>query len=115
MADDIVISDSPEALADRAAEDFAQLVNQTLEKQDRFSLVLAGGLTPKLFYERLAKEPYKSSIPWAKIWIFWGDERCVPPRSMPIPTSGWRRSLCFSLFPSSRRTSRGCGEKILRR
>src|SRR5207249_8973029 len=46
--------------------------------QDRFSVALAGGQTPQQFYERLAKEPYKSSIPWAKIWFFWGDERCVP-------------------------------------
>ena len=41
-------------------------------------MAMAGGQTPKQFYARLAKEPYKSSIPWDKIWFFWGDERCVP-------------------------------------
>lgn len=46
--------------------------------QDRISIALAGGQTPKQFYARLAKEPYKSEIPWSKFWIFWGDERCVP-------------------------------------
>jgi 6-phosphogluconolactonase len=79
MADNIIISDTPEALADRAAEDFARLVTETLQKQEKFSVALAGGITPKLFYSRLAKEPFKSSIPWTKIWVFWGDERCVPP------------------------------------
>ena len=27
----------------------------------------------------LAREPYRSRIPWDKVEIFWGDERCVPP------------------------------------
>jgi 6-phosphogluconolactonase len=78
MADDVVISETPEALADRVSEDFLRLVTVTLAKQERFSIALAGGQTPKQFYSRLAQEPYKSSIPWSKIWIFWGDERCVP-------------------------------------
>src|SRR6266446_3924321 len=78
MADNVIILESPEALAQRVARDFAQLVNEALAKQERFSVALAGGQTPKQFYERLAKDPYKSSIPWAKIWFFWGDERCVP-------------------------------------
>jgi len=78
MADHVIVSDTPEALADRVAADFAVLVDQSLAKQERFSVALAGGITPKQFYARLAKEPYKSSIPWAKLWFFWGDERCVP-------------------------------------
>jgi 6-phosphogluconolactonase len=78
MAHDVIVSETPEALADRLAEDFTKLVQETLKQQDRFSLALAGGQTPKQFYSRLAQEPYKSSIPWGKIWFFWGDERCVP-------------------------------------
>jgi 6-phosphogluconolactonase len=74
----VVALASPEALAERVAEDFATLVAKTLATQARFSLALAGGQTPKQFYARLAKEPYKSSIPWDKLWFFWGDERCVP-------------------------------------
>src|SRR5437868_298895 len=78
MADDVIISETSEALADRVASDFAALVRETLAKQDRFTVALAGGQTPQLFFSRLAKDPYRSSIPWSKIWIFWGDERCVP-------------------------------------
>jgi len=78
MADNVIILESPEALAERVAADFSTLVTQTLISQDRFSVAMAGGQTPKQFYARLAKEPYKSSIPWDKIWFFWGDERCVP-------------------------------------
>jgi len=78
MADDVIVLETPEALADRVAADFAALVKTALAAQERFSIALAGGQTPKQFYARLAKEPYQSSIPWEKLWFFWGDERCVP-------------------------------------
>jgi 6-phosphogluconolactonase len=78
MADQLNILDTPEALAERVAVDFAALVTETLASQEKFSVALAGGQTPKQFYARLAKEPYKSSIPWSRLWFFWGDERCVP-------------------------------------
>lgn len=78
MADDIIVCDSPEALAERLAADFEKAVAETLARQERFSIALAGGTTPKQFYARLAKPPYNTSIPWSRVWVFWGDERCVP-------------------------------------
>jgi 6-phosphogluconolactonase len=90
----IIVSNSPEELAERVAADFAALVSETLAGRDRpphepaggrqgcgarFSVALAGGVTPKLFYCRLAKPPYASSIRWSAVWAFFGDERCVPP------------------------------------
>ena len=55
MADNVIVSETPEALAERVAEDFAKLVTMTLAGQDRVSVALAGGQSPKQFYERLAK------------------------------------------------------------
>ena len=60
------------------AADFASYVSGALSQQNRLTIALAGGNTPQQFYSRLAKEPYRSSIPWSKLWVFWGDERCVP-------------------------------------
>ncbi len=74
----IIVSETPEALSSRVADDFASLVSGVLSQQDRFTVALAGGSTPQQFYARLAKEPYRSAIPWSKLWFFWGDERCVP-------------------------------------
>jgi len=87
MAGRLIVSDTPEDLADRAAGDFVKWVDKTLAIQDRCTIALAGGQTPKGLYERLAKEPYKSSIPWKKLWFFWGDERCVPKEH---PESNYR-------------------------
>jgi 6-phosphogluconolactonase len=40
-----------------------------------FSIVLAGGHTPRALYRRLASEP----MHWAKWRVYFGDERCLPP------------------------------------
>jgi len=45
-----------------------------------FTLVLAGGATPRLLYQYLAAPPCLSrSINWPEGHFFWGDERCVAP------------------------------------
>ncbi len=47
------------------------------------SLALAGGNTPRALYQLLARD-YRDAIPWARLLLFWGDERYVPhddPRS----------------------------------
>jgi 6-phosphogluconolactonase len=59
------------------AQWIAEYIDAVLENQDRFTLVLSGGSTPKLLYRILAASPYKESIPWEKIHFFWGDERAV--------------------------------------
>ena len=53
-------------------------INKTLQKQDRFTLVLSGGGTPKKLNELLASDAYKNKIDWSKIHCFWGDDRFVP-------------------------------------
>lgn len=43
------------------------------------SFVLAGGSTPRSIYRRLADGEISPSVPWHRVHVFWGDERCVPP------------------------------------
>ena len=50
-----------------------------LEERGVFTLVLAGGGTPRSLYELLAGSAYRERLPWGKTHFFWGDERCVPP------------------------------------
>ena len=45
----------------------------------RFSLALAGGNTPRAAYELLAQEPLRSAMSWSDVFVYFGDERCVPP------------------------------------
>ncbi len=45
----------------------------------RFTLVLAGGATPERTYALLARPARRESVDWSKTYIFFGDERFVPP------------------------------------
>jgi len=69
----------PEALAREAAQRFTDLAREAIDSRGRFSVALSGGSTPAALYGLLAEEPCRAQIPWAQVYLFWGDERCVPP------------------------------------
>ena len=66
-------------IASRAAELILAAANTAVQQNGRFTIALAGGSTPKTLYSLLSSEPYFSVMPWDKTYIFFGDERCVPP------------------------------------
>jgi 6-phosphogluconolactonase len=68
-----------EALSKAAAEIFVDLATLAVSTRGRFLVVLSGGSTPSGLYCLLAKEPYRQKVNWDRTFIFWGDERCVPP------------------------------------
>ena len=68
-----------EVLSDAAAEFICSFANGRVHESGLFTIVLSGGKTPKLLYEKLAAPPYAAKMPWPHIHLFWGDERCVPP------------------------------------
>jgi 6-phosphogluconolactonase len=43
------------------------------------AIALSGGSTPKLLYETLAQPPFRDSVLWERLELFFGDERSVPP------------------------------------
>jgi 6-phosphogluconolactonase len=65
-------------MSDKLAAWIVDFIEQTLKNQEYFTLVLSGGSTPKLLFEKLASEEYLNKINWKRIHIFWGDERVVP-------------------------------------
>ena len=58
--------------------EFARLVNQSVSTGGRFSVALSGGSTPKGLYSLLVTPEFRDQIPWVRVHLFWGDERCVP-------------------------------------
>jgi 6-phosphogluconolactonase len=67
-----------EELVDELAKWITAYIIQALKKQDRFTIALSGGETPKTLYKALSAEPYCKEINWNKMHFFWGDERVVP-------------------------------------
>lgn len=60
-----------------AAELFVEQVCQAVKERGQCHVSLAGGETPRRAYELLATKPYCENLPWEKIHVYWGDERCV--------------------------------------
>ena len=67
------------ALADGAATWIAAELARAIEQRGSAGLVLAGGSTPRPLYARLARADLAPTIDWARVRIYFGDERCVPP------------------------------------
>jgi 6-phosphogluconolactonase len=70
--------DTAELLAEAAANYFVAFANECIEKKGKFTVALSGGSTPVALYKLLASPTFCNQIEWKKVFIFWGDERCVP-------------------------------------
>jgi 6-phosphogluconolactonase len=70
-----VTSPDAQGAADACADYIFGLLKLALGRQDRASLAVSGGSTPKLLFQRMAATPFA----WDRVHLFFVDERCVPP------------------------------------
>jgi 6-phosphogluconolactonase len=75
------VYDDAETLAHAAAAELMRLAQRCTQNYGLFTLALAGGSTPKKLYGLLANDPAYKDFPWDKTFIFFGDERHVPPNN----------------------------------
>jgi 6-phosphogluconolactonase len=68
-----------------AAEEFVCAARAAIGAQGRFTVALSGGSTPKALYSLLAAN--YASFAWNRVFLFFGDERHVPPTD---PESNYR-------------------------
>ncbi len=68
-----------------AAEEFITAARTAIGAQGRFSVALSGGSTPKALYSLLASN--YANFAWNRVFLFFGDERHVPPTD---PESNYR-------------------------
>jgi 6-phosphogluconolactonase len=81
MTFDIQVAANAQELSKISAEQFVLRAIAAQREKELFTVVLAGGSTPRTLYELLANEtePYRGQLCWEKIHFFWGDERHVSP------------------------------------
>jgi len=77
---------TPQELFAAAAEEVVRAANDAVAQRGRFTIALAGGSTPKSLYNLLATNA-RTTLPWDRMFFFWGDERHVPPTD---PESNYR-------------------------
>src|ERR1041385_945278 len=76
---EIIVSHNQEEIFRRAADLFTKLAAESIASQNKFSVALSGGSTPKGLFTLLATDEYRNQIDWQHVHLFWGDERSVPP------------------------------------
>lgn len=96
-------------LAQAAAYAIIEFGMEKIAAQGRFTLVLSGGNTPQATYRLLPEMAAAKGLEWSKIFLLFGDERCVPPdhpesnygmvqqtilRQIDIPQQNVRPMLC---------------------
>lgn len=62
-----------------AVEHLIFIAKESIAERGAFYIALSGGSTPKKIFTLLSNPAFKSSLNWEKVFIFWGDERSVPP------------------------------------
>ncbi len=66
-------------VADAAAQLVVDCAADAIAARGRFTLALSGGSTPRPLYQLLATDEWRDQIDWARVHLFWGDERAVAP------------------------------------
>src|SRR6267378_6591278 len=70
---------NPAEVARAAARLFVDYAWQAISRYGRFMVALSGGNTPRAMFQLLASGEFRGQVDWAKVHIFWSDERAVPP------------------------------------
>ena len=73
---DLIVLKTHEEAISFAVEHWIHSSQRAIQQRGSFTVALSGGSTPKAIYEKLAQS---NSIEWDKIYLFWSDERAVPP------------------------------------
>jgi len=69
---------TPQELFEAGAELVAHAATEAVDEHGRFTIALSGGSTPRNLYNLLATNA-RTSLPWDRMFFFFGDERHVPP------------------------------------
>jgi 6-phosphogluconolactonase/glucosamine-6-phosphate isomerase/deaminase len=91
MKPQIRIFKNVEDLSQHAANLFAEQATEAIQERGRFLVALNGGSTPTRMLEFLGNK-FRESVDWSRTYIFWGDERIVPPDHPEICSCNMFRS-----------------------
>jgi 6-phosphogluconolactonase len=76
---EVVVAEDAAAARQRLAEMFADAARAAVAARGRFDVALAGGRTPAGAYDLLRLPPLYGRVPWRRVHVWFGDERCVAP------------------------------------
>src|SRR5579863_10456434 len=89
----VYVYPGPAEVARGAARLFVDYAWQSIAKHGQFMVALSGGNTPRQMFELLASDEFRGQIDWAKVHVFWSDERAVSPSNAESNYGMARRAL----------------------
>jgi len=93
MSSYLNILPTAEAAAKACADRIAEIVQESLNQRGVARIALSGGSSPKLMFVDLAKH----AIDWQRVWLYWVDERVVPPDH---PDSNYKMAMENLILPA---------------
>ena len=79
MTGSVQIFSDAAAVAGALAETFVDVGQAAMTDRGAFRVALSGGNTPRAAYQLLAQPPRAEMLSWSDVFVYFGDERCVPP------------------------------------
>jgi 6-phosphogluconolactonase len=91
---DAAVAGNNEATIRFAVEHWILTAQKAIADRSRFAVALSGGSTPHAIYQMLSSEEYMKRLDWSKVYLFWSDERSVPPEH---PDSNYHSAMSHGL------------------
>jgi 6-phosphogluconolactonase len=80
---EVAVFGDAESASRAAAAEFVELAREAIGRRARFAVALSGGGAPRRLFELLALPRadggVRDEVAWARVDLFWSDERHVPP------------------------------------
>ncbi len=94
----VLVFPTVKELEESAAEIFVVTARKAVSDHGVFTVALSGGRSPRGVFRRLATPVFSRRVPWPKTYVFWADERLVPPWS-PLSNAGLAQKLLLRRVP----------------
>lgn len=79
MKGELFIAETVHAVAQEAVRLLIDWAGTAMARHGSFRVALAGGGTPNALYRLLLSDPARWQMPWTDTYVYWGDERFLPP------------------------------------
>jgi 6-phosphogluconolactonase len=76
---DLIVPGDHQSTLQFCTDHFLMIGHEAIEDHGYFAVALSGGSTPKAIYQSLADPLHRTKLDWGRVWLFWSDERSVPP------------------------------------
>lgn len=76
---DILIPGNREETIEFCTRQWIEIGQSSINQRGRFIAALSGGSTPNAIFKQLSLSSHANQLDWSNVFLFWSDERNIPP------------------------------------